>query len=434
MLTLKGATSGKTGTRPAANLNVAILLATLLLAGCTQEAKADPTPARPPLPKLQLHPMLAELQALASSFVNPDEKQQKQLQDYSEIALQLVETDTRTAGIAQRALLEDKQAWFVLEPALTHEQPAVRQRAAWLCGISGQTILQVPLLLRLKYELDPVTLIWVADALGKLGNDSGLMWLAAAFSREETANQAGQMAIAALTERNVEVPEDPSWADLGKLLQAQTRNWQKTGKSARAVDSAPDPELLTAKLAKHLQTPEGTQLRPVADARFVLTRLWVIGVPMLKRVLQAEEHYLRTMPLQVLADLGSAASDATDAIVPLLGDVLTASYAVRALGEIGATSTLVHLRPLLTDRDTEMRAAASQALGLLGDTESKALLEARLQDQQEAIDVRVGAAFGLLCLGEHAEASAYLDEREVKQDYHEPTLIRLRERLAARNN
>jgi HEAT repeat protein len=154
---------------------------------------------------------------------------------------------------------------------------------------------------------------------------------------------------------------------------------------------------------------------------------------MLMHALEAEEHYLRTMPLQVLAKLGTAATSATDAILPLLGDPLTASYAVRALGEIGAVATLPHLRPLLNDRDTELRAAASQALGLLGDTESVSLLEARLQDANESMDVRVGAAFGLLCLGEHVAAKAYLDEREANKDYHEPILTRLLERLASRN-
>jgi hypothetical protein len=45
--------------------------------------------------------------------------------------------------------------------------------------------------------------------------------------------------------------------------------------------------------------------------------------------------------------------------------------------------------------------------------------------------VRVGAAFGLLCFGDDAAAEAFLAEREAKKDYHEPTLLHLRERLAA---
>lgn len=45
--------------------------------------------------------------------------------------------------------------------------------------------------------------------------------------------------------------------------------------------------------------------------------------------------------------------------------------------------------------------------------------------------MRVGAAFGLLCLGADADAQRFLAEREAKKDYHEPTLALLRERLAA---
>lgn len=414
--------------------NLAILgLAGLWAASCQPEPVKATEPERPKLPPLTLRPMLDELRDLAKTLTQPDEKTQKELREYADIALGLVESDTRMSARVQRALLNHKDAWFVLEPALTHEVAGVRQRAAWLCGLSKQTVLTVPLLLRLKYELDPVGIIWVADALAKLGNDSGLMYLASAFARQETANQAGQMAMQALTDRGVDVPAEPSWQDLAGLLKQQADSWKKTGTSSHQDTAAPEADSLRARLAQHLQTPEGTQLRPVDDARFILTRLGAVGVPALMTALEAEEHYLRTMPLQVLAELGTAATSATDAILPLLGDPLTSSYAVRALGEVGATETLPHLRPLLNDRDSELRAAASQALGLLGDNDSKAALEARLQDVNESMDVRVGAAFGLLCLGEHPDAQKYLDARGANKDYHEPILTRLLERLAARS-
>ncbi len=422
--------TGSIANRSAAVLALTAL--TTLFAGCKQEPKNEPGPARPPLPALTLHPMLEELQSLAATLQAPDDKTQKVLRDYADISLRLVETDPRTERMVVQSLLEHKDAWYVLEPALVHDDAGVRQRAAWLCGQSGQAILQLPLLLRLKYELDPAGLIWVADALLKLGNDSALVYLPPAFNREQTANQAGQVAIAALNARGVTVPDSPSWEDLTKLLQELSDKWRATGVSAHQATVPIDQQQLTARLAHHLQTPEGTQLRPVDDARFVLTRLGTLAVPMIAKTLQAEEHYLRSMPLQVLANLGTAAKSAADAIMPLLGDPLTAMYAVHALSEIGVTETIPHLRPLLDDRDTELRREACQALGLLGDTESKPRLEQRLQDEQETMDVRVAAAFGLLCLGEHPAALAYLNEREANKDYHEPTLTRLRERLASR--
>ncbi|MGK0353749.1 MAG: HEAT repeat protein [Planctomycetota bacterium] len=403
-----------------------------MLVGCTKDAAANPGSERLSLPKLVLRPMLKELQTLAATHKAPEAKVQKELRDYADITLRLVRADARTENLVERSLLAHNDAWFVLEPALAHDDAAVRQRAAWLCGQSGQTVLQIPLLLRLKYELNPVTVIWVADALLKLGNDSGLLHLGYAFRRELTANQAGLMAMQALAARGVNVPKDPDWNALTTLLTEQADKWRKIGKSGLATVAAPAKQQFMARLAHQLQTPEGTQLRPVDDARFILTRLGALGVPMVASVLQAEEHYLRSMPLQVLTELGAAARSATDAIVPLLGDPLTCMYAVRALGEIGATETLPHLRPLLGSRDTELRAQATQALGLLGDGQSRAALEARLQDANETMDVRVGAAFGLLCLGDHAVASAYLAEREANLDYHEPTLTRLRERLSGR--
>ena len=415
-------------------MRIARPLVFVLLAAACGEPSTESRPAtRPPLPPLRFRPMLAELQQLAASRARPDERTTKELQEYAGIALQRVEADERTAAVVQRALLDSEFAWVALEPALADEQIAIRRRAAWLCGISRQPVLQVPLLLRLKYELDPGTVIWVADALAKLGNDTGLMWLAAAFQRQETAQEAGRMAIEALRARGVTVPPSPSWDDLRRLLEQQDARWRATGRTSLPDATRPAERDLDPLLAQHLQTPEGTQLRPVDDARYVLTRLGALGVPMLAKTLQAEEHYLRMMPLQVLADLGPAAKDAVPAIVPLLGDPLTASTAVRALGEIGAKDQLPHLRPLLADVDTELRAMAAQAVGLLDDQDSQAALAALLADDQEGMDVRVRAAFGLCCLGENPRAMEFLQTRLDRGDYHQPTLTHLLERLAARD-
>ena len=340
--------------------------------------------------------------------------------------------DARTTTRAERSLLEHADAWFVLEPAMLHEQIAVRRRAAWLCGRSGQTVLQLPLLLRLKYELDPETVVWVADALLRLGNDTGLAWLDAAIGAEATAQRAGQLAVEALRARGAALADEPTWADVQQALRERTAKWLATGEPSLPDVPKPEPVQLAARLATHLATTQGTQLRPVDDARYVLKRAGRLGLPMLAEALGASEHYLRTMALQVLADLGPTAHSTVDAVLPLLGDPFTASYAVRALGEIGGDKALQQLREALDTSDSELRAAAAQALGLLGDRTSIPALQARLRDAQETMDVRVGAAFGLRCFGADAEAEAYLTEREAKKDYHEPMLVRLRERLAAR--
>jgi len=411
------------------------LVVTLLLAfgACGSPKASASKPAQPPLPPLQLHPFLAELQRLAATLTPPNEASQHELRELADVALRLVEADPRTQMRAERALLEHQQAWWVLEPALLHDDVSVRRRAAWLCGQTGQPALQAALVLRLKYELDPEGVVWVAEALQRLGNDTGLGWLDAAMTREATAQQAGTIAIGICRDRGLTLPEQPTYAELQAHLRTQSAAWQRTGRRPRPGAATAEMEPLDARFAAHLATTQGTQLRPVDDARFVTTRCGQLPVPLLVRTLGAEEPYLRTMALQVLADIGAPALAAAPAVLPLLADPLTGSYAVRTLGEIGATDAIPHLRARLDDIDTEIRAAATQALGLLQDHDSTAALTARMQDPQEVLDVRVGAAFGLLCLGENAAAAEFLADREQKHDYHEGTLAKLRARLAARS-
>ncbi|MFY9345080.1 MAG: HEAT repeat domain-containing protein, partial [Planctomycetota bacterium] len=369
------------------NSRAPLLLFALLLAGCDGGESAVPVPSGPALPPLQLRPMLAELKALAAQLTAPAPATQRELRELGDIALQLVEADARTAAQAERALREHADAWWVLEPAFAHERVEVRRRAAWLAGQSGQVVLQVALVLRLKYESDPETVVWIADALARLGNDLGLSWLDAAIGTAATAQAAGTAAIEALRARQVVLPEQPSWAEMRQRLQEQGAAWRDRGVSTLAGIVPPPAALHEPRFAAHLVVTEGTLLRPIDEARFVLTRTGVLPVPLLARTLAASEPYLRTMALQVLAELGPAGRAATPAVLPLLGDPLTNSYAVRALGEIGAHDALPYLRPLLAAADSELRAASAQALGVLGDAASRDALRARLADDTETMDV-----------------------------------------------
>ncbi|MFN9274851.1 MAG: HEAT repeat domain-containing protein [Planctomycetota bacterium] len=418
-------------TRHAAPGTAALLAAVLAALGA---CGSEPRPAAaggPTLPPLALQPRIAELKAMAAGRTPPSDAVQKELRDLGDVALQLVEADARTLALAERALVEHPLAWWILEPALAHEQVAVRQRAAWLCGQSPQTALALPLLLRLKYALDPPTVVWVADALARLGNDTGLAWLDAAIGSEATAQAAGAAAIEALRARGVGLAEQPSWDELRSALRRQHEAWQQRGTTTLPGAAAPEPQQTAWRLAAHLAASEGTQLRPVDDAKYVMRRAGALSVPLLTRILDASEPYLRTLALQVLADLGPVARPSSSAVLPLLGDTLTASYAVRTLGECGAHEALPFLRPLLTSGDLELRTAAARSLGLLRDEPSRPGLRARLADAAESLDVRVAAAFGLCCFGGEPEAAAFLAEREAKKDYHEQTLARLRERLTA---
>ncbi|MFN7590986.1 MAG: HEAT repeat domain-containing protein [Planctomycetota bacterium] len=409
---------------------VAATLAVATFAACSK-APPPQAPQGPTLPPLQLRAVLPEFHALAKTRSQPTPTEQNELRELGDIALQLVEADARLATRAERSLLEHPQAAFVLEPALSHESVAVRRRAAWLCGRSQQPILQLALLLALKYEKDPETVVWLADALQARGNDAGLAWLDAAIGDARTAEHAGQLAIAALVARSVTLPESPTWEQVRTPLQKLVADWRENGTPSLPGAKAPPAAELEARLAAHLVTPDGWQLRPVDEARHVLRNLGVLGVPMMCRMIVDERHHLRTMPLEVLANLGHTARSAADPVLPLLGDTASCADAIRVLGEIGATQHTAYLRRYLGDHDSELRRAAVIALGLLKDEASRAVFEQRLADTKETADVRVGAAFALRCFGDHAAAEAFLAERAQQKDYHPGVLTMLRERLPA---
>lgn len=400
-------------------------------AACTGPT-ADAGSDLPPLPPLVLAPFQPELTRIAQTLPKVPEATAHELRELGDVALQIVEADARTLDRAERALLEHPFAWSVLEPAMADDQPlALRCRAAWLCGRSQQSILILPLLLRLKYELDPEGVLWVADALQRLGNDAGLAFLDGAMGVEKTAERAGGMAIEICRERGLTLGEQPTYVELRTRMRELLAQWRERGTSSRPGITPPPDDQLQARLAVHLSTTQGTQLRPVDDARFVMTRAGTLVLPLLMRACAAEERYLRTMALQVLADLGPTARTAEPAVLPLLADPFTGSYAIRTLGEIGARTAIPHLRARLASNDTEVRAAAPGALGLLGDRTSAPLLQKTMNDANEVLDVRVNAAFGLLCLGPDPAAEAFLTERDTKKDFHADMLAHLRERLAA---
>ncbi|MBK8097928.1 MAG: HEAT repeat domain-containing protein [Planctomycetes bacterium] len=410
-------------------MNQISLVIPLLMLGAACGKKQEPAaPVLPPLPPLQLRPLIDVLHAQAKAIARPGEAVQRELDELAAIALKPSEVDPRTATRAERALLGHDHALAVLEPALKHAEAAVRARAAWLIGRSGQPLGVFPLLFRLKYENDPQAVLWLADALHRLGNHAGLPWIDGAMGVEATANDAGQIAIGICKDCGVAVQEQPTWAQLQAAMQDLHKAWRLTGLVARCTATAPPADAVAARVAAHLVTTQGTLLRPVDEARWVLTRGGQLMVPHLRAALVAEEPYLRTMVLQVAAELGKTAAALAEPILPLLGDPLTAPYALRALGEIGATQFAEHLVARLGVVDTEVRAAAAGALGVLGHAAATPQLQALLADEQEILDVRVQAAFALALLGD-AGGTAFLQERKLKGDYHVPMLERLLERL-----
>ena len=402
----------------------------VLLVGC---GKAPPTPQLPPL---ELRDVEIELRGLvARTPPPPSENQLGELRALLEAAFLPGAADARLAARAQANLLEHEDVRWILEEGLRHEAAEVRNHAAFQLGQLGAEkagASVVPLLLRLKYERDPTCTIWVADALARLQNHAGLAALASVLAdgprgpAPDTRRQAGEIAITILERSGAAPGERPSYAELERSLAQLTRSWQRSG---RAATEPVLPDILTqGRIAEQVLALREFQLRPVDDARFVLARLGELAFPALQLTTRARNNYLRNHGLEVLRDLGPCAAALTVEILPLLGDDISAPYAVQALGALGDRRAVPHLVALLGDPNLDLRTAACGALGPIGATAAIPPLRRVLRGAKATLDERVYAAFSLALLEGGGEGLAYLQQRLVAQDYHAPTLRELVDR------
>lgn len=380
------------------------------------------------LPSPQLVPKLEHFRALAAAGPQPpDDGRLRELRELLQAAFVPGAATARMAALARRSLLESEGARPVLEEALGHDDAEVRAQAAFELGRLGEQAAVLPLVLRMKYEADgdtPVVLAWIADALMRLGNRSGLPHLIGLIARADTAQLAGQRAIEICAAAGLDAGATPSWDDLTAALRRLHDEWRAAG-TGPPVDAATH-----ARIAAHLVALEDFQLRGVDEARYVLARLGQAPVALLREALHASEPYLRTHALEILRELGPAGAAAAPDVAALLGDELTRADAARALGRIGARDAVPHLLTCLRAGDLELRAAAAGALGPLGDRAAIAPLRAMHADQNHTLDVRVQAAFSLALLEPDGGTRAWLETLLATGDYHGPTLQELLDRIA----
>ncbi len=403
------------------------LLSLLLLVACSKtpaKAPAAPVFQDPPAPTLQPHQ--AELERLAAGGPQPpDRTHLHQLVEMAELAFGGDNSDRRLAARSAAALREEATARWGVEEALTHADPAVRTGAL---DVLGELHLQAslpPLLMRLKYELDPQPRLAVLRTLARLGNGAGLAELVASFSRPDLAQNAGLYAIEILRLAGKAPGESPSWEQLSAAVNELADEWATTG----AVRSLPapkaEPELLTVRFARHLTALNGFQLRPVDDSRFVLSRAGTLGLELLRPCLLAEEPYLRCHGLEVVRQLGVVGAPLADAVCSLLGDPLTRAEAVRTLGRLRAVQFAPLVRARLQHPDFEVRCAAAGALGPIGDKDAIGALQKLLNDTATPMDLRVQAAFSLAVFELQRPGYRFLQQHLQSGDYHEPTLREL---------
>lgn len=412
---------------PTALLLAALLHAPLLIGGCAAREQPPPLPTPP---ALKLVPRLPELKALAASIPLPPAEQMTQLLDLGRTAFEPGAADARLAAQSRQALLAEPGAAHALEQLLVHDDAAVRSQAAFALGELGAPASVIALALRMKYEKDPVVLVWIGDALARLRNGCGLPAITDAMGHDATAQLAGTQAIAISSRAGRPVAEQPSYAELQVALRDLHAQWLARGVLPPDSEPVTDPGL-TARVAQRLVLLTEFQLRPVDDTRFILARTGRAGLPLLRLVVTAAEPHLRAHALEVLRELGPAASSAIDDVLPLLHDPLTRADAVRTLGALRADAAAAFLRPWLTHPDLELRTAVAAALGPIGDHGAEPLLHACMQDAAESMDVRVAAAFSLAILERDRPGARFLRARLEANDYHAPTVHELLERAEA---
>ena len=108
------------------------------------------------------------------------------------------DSPTRLAAAELLSVIGDRRAAAVMVDALyTASEPWIRQWSAFYLGEMGQDWIVPDLLLRMRYEKDPGTFVWIASALARFQNFSGLdalLDVANAGSTEELRAQArGQL-------------------------------------------------------------------------------------------------------------------------------------------------------------------------------------------------------------------------------------------------
>jgi len=301
-------------------------------------------------------------------------------------ALGAIATPLAVDALADR-LEEDREPWL-------------RAQCAWQIRGAALDEALPRLVLRLKYETDGATVVWIADALASFGNLSGLEGLRVLRDSASDAVVRGEAAerLAALAaERGIEDGD------------ALYRIWSRGDPEGKLPAREPG-EALRREAWDRIARLGEWDLRRVDDARFVLVRMETWITPMLAAALHDEDVYTRVHAAQCLERRGARARAAVPALIEALAEPRLGPQAAAALGAIGDESAAAPVEELLRSaRDPELRVAAARALGGIGSTSSRESLRTLLAPDQP-MDLRQAAAGSLVSLGEGYAVAEFLLE------------------------
>ncbi len=296
----------------------------------------------------------------------------------------------------------------VLQLAERSPEPWMRAQAAWRLGAVAADWTVPRLLKRLKYEVDEEAVVWIASALGRCGNHSGLEALYRLW------REGGNETVRASAEARLgELSALAGTRDADELWQL----WYVADPGGRLLRREPSARL-SQEVWRHVEQLSGEhfQLRGVDDARFVLSSLGAWATAPLSEALHDRDVYVRVHVAQVLERMGPRATLAGPALVDALAEPGLGPDAALALGSVAYPSAEPILRRLASDPGTDhgLRVACATSLGRIGLSASAPALEALLAEGTPA-DLRLAAARSLCELGLGGSGAA-LHLREVLAD------------------
>ena len=315
------------------------------------------------------------------------------------------------------AALPDALALAPLVRRLTDPDVALRRRAAWHLGQKDATLALPDLILRLRplYETDDEARVWLADAVTRLGNATGLPVLAELTRNPALQELAGHCAMEALQRTDIAYEASEGWDVLrGRLDQLAQRL-----RTQPAPVLTPELRLVVVRQVRKLPSKS---LRDVDEARFVLARLGAWAAALLAECALDRDRYIRIHSLEVLGEIGPPGAVALPAVRALLDDPLGEIYAIEVLGRMGDASAFDAMVQRLDAPRLDLRIGALKGLAALADPRAVPLLLRRFDAPTTPTEERVHAAFALARTQREPRAIQFLEHTLAQGGYHESTL------------
>lgn len=276
----------------------------------------------------------------------------------------------------------------------TSREPSVRRQCAFQLGRAAERWLWPRMLLRLRYEVDGETVVWLAHALSRRQNLAGLEGLRVLVTTSRDENVRNLAA-----EVGADLAAEFGAADLDALA----ARWRSGEFEAQHLPAEPDDRTLLEGW-RRVARLSVFDLRQVDDARFVLVDSGSWVVPLLAATLRDSTAYARVHAAQCLERRGARSRSAYAALVDALREPIVAPCAAAALGALGEPRAVEPLsRALDPNSPLELRVAAARALGRLRAPDvPPALVQAFGADVSP--DLRQAAAEALLACDERPAA------------------------------